>query len=170
MTIRRKDKEPELFVPLSVVGMDTPIGRIWVESDGKLITRLSYDALHMRQARPPSILIEAQRQLESYFKGKLKQFDLPLQRKGTRFQQLVWAAIDDIQFGQTRSYSQIAAEIGGRAIARTVGQACANNPIPIIAPCHRVIAMNGLLTGYVGGLWRKRLLLEHEGVLTKELF
>jgi methylated-DNA-[protein]-cysteine S-methyltransferase len=170
MTPKRNTKEPELFAPLHVVVVDGPIGKVWVESDGELITRLSFEALHVRQAKPPKVLMEAQKQLDAYFHRKRKHFDLPLQRKGSRFQQLVWAAIDDIRFGDTRTYSEIATRIGGKAIARTVGQACGSNPIPLIVPCHRVIAMDGLLTGYVGGLWRKKWMLEHEGVLTREMF
>ena len=171
MTPRRNVKEPELFAPLHVVVVvDGPLGRVWVESDGELITRLSFEALHVRQAKPPKVLVEAGRQLEAYFLRKRKHCDLPLQRKGTRFQQLGWAAIDDIRCGDTRTYSGIASRIGGKAVARTVGNACGANPIPLIVPCHRVIANDGLLTGYVGGLWRKKWLLEHEGVLTRELF
>jgi methylated-DNA-[protein]-cysteine S-methyltransferase len=124
----------------------------------------------MRRARHPAVLDEARRQLEAYFNGTLKQFDLPLQRRGSRFQNMVRSAVEDIRFGEVRSYQAIADRIGGRAIARTVGNACGSNLLPILVPCHRVIASNGLLTGYVGGLWRKRWLLEHEGVLTPELY
>lgn len=170
MKPKRNTKEPELFAPLHVVVLDGPIGKVWVESDGVLITRLSFEALHVRQAKPPRVLVDAQKQLDAFFHRKRKHFDLPLQRKGSRFQQLVWAAIDDIRFGDTRSYTEIAERIGGRAMARNVGNACASNPIPIIVPCHRVIASDGLLTGYVGGLWRKKWLLVHEGVLTRDLF
>ena len=170
MTTKRNAKEPELFAPLYVAVVESPIGKLWVESDGQLITRLSFDALHVRQAKPPKVLVEAQQQLEAYFRNERKTFSLPLQRKGTRFQQLVWAALDGIRPGRTRTYSEIAKKIGGKAIARTVGNACGSNPFPIIVPCHRVIAANGLLTGYVGGLWRKKWLLEHEGALAKEMF
>ncbi len=170
MTAKRNTNEPELFAPLHVVVVDGPIGKVWVESDGELITRLSFEALHVRQAKPPKVLVTAQKQLDAYFHRRRKHFDLPLQHKGTRFQQLVWASIADIRFGDTRTYSEIALRIGGKAIARTVGQACGSNPIPIIVPCHRVIAVDGLLTGYVGGLWRKKWMLEHEGVLTREMF
>ncbi len=170
MTPRSPHKEPELFAHFHVLVVEGPIGKVWVESDGELITRLSFEALHVRQAKPPKVLTEAKKQLEAYFKRRRKHFDLPLQRKGTRFQQLVWAAIDDIRFGDSRTYSEIAQRIGGKAIARTVGNACGSNPIPIIVPCHRVIASDGLLTGYVGGIWRKKWMLEHEGVLTKEMF
>lgn len=166
----RNVKEPELFAHFHVLVVDSPMGKVWVESDGELITRVSFETLKVRHAKPPAVLVDAGKQLEAYFKRKRKHFDLPLQRTGTRFQKLVWEAIDDIRFGDTRTYQAIADRIGGRAIARTVGNACGSNPLPIIVPCHRVIASDGLLTGYVGGLWRKKWLLEHEGVLTREMF
>ncbi len=166
----RARREPELFAPLHVAVVDGPMGKVWIESDGALITRVSFETLHVRQARTPKVLNDAQKQLEAYFKGRRKHFELPIQRQGTRFQKLVWDAIEGIRFGDTRSYQEIADRIGGRSMARTVGNACGSNPTPIIVPCHRVIGSSGLLTGYVGGIWRKRWLLQHEGVLSKELF
>lgn len=162
--------ELELFTPLHVGVVESPIGKLWVESDGQLITRLSFQGLPVRQVRPPRVLMNAQFQLDAYFERKRRDFDLPVQRLGTRFQKLVWDVLDTLPYGTTTTYQGIGDRIGGKAIARTVGNACGSNPIPIIVPCHRVIAADGLLTGYVGGLWRKKWLLEHEGVLTKELF
>ncbi|MCB0792793.1 MAG: methylated-DNA--[protein]-cysteine S-methyltransferase [Flavobacteriales bacterium] len=170
MAGRTPSNEPQLFTLAHVLKVDTPIGRIWVESDGELITRTSYSALRGRGGRPPKVLTDAARQMEQYFRRRRKHFELPLQQLGTRFQRMVWNSIDDIPFGTTRTYGQIGAEIGGRAIARTVGQACGSNPLPLLVPCHRVIAADGLLTGYVGGLWRKHWLLQHEGALPKDLF
>jgi len=161
---------PELFAPLHVIGVDTPIGRVFLESDGQLITRVSFETLTGSRAKQPALLGTAAKQVEQYFKGKRKAFELPLQRMGTRFQQLVWAAIDDIPHGSTVSFQAIGERIGGRAMGRTVGLACSSNPMPLLIPCHRVIAMDGLLSGYVGELWRKKWLLEHEGALPKELF
>jgi len=163
-------RAPELFSLFHVVVVDGPIGKVWIESDGELITRVSFDALRARNAKPPKVLVEAQKQMTSYFARKRKKFELPVQRLGTRFQQLVWENIDNIRWGDTRTYQEISERIGGKAMARTVGQACARNPLPIIVPCHRVIASDGLLTGYVGGIWRKRWMLIHEGVLSKDLF
>lgn len=168
--VARPAREPELFAHWHVVAVDSPVGKVFLESDGAGITRVSFDTLTGKRGRQPAVLSEAARQLEQYFKGRRKSFDLPLQRAGTRFQRLVWAAIADIPHGRTRTYGEIGARIGGRAIGRTVGLACASNPLPILVPCHRVIASDGLLTGYVGGLWRKRWLLEHEGALPHELF
>ena len=170
MSPTKTKKEPELFAPHYVAVFDGPIGKIWVESDGLLITRVSFDALRGRSAKEPLVLTDAQKQLQAYFDRKRRKFDLPVQRLGTRFQKLVLDAVDDIPFGKTMTYQAIGDRIGGKAIARTVGNACGRNPVPVIVPCHRVIAVDGLLTGYVGGLWRKRWLLQHEGVLSKDLF
>jgi methylated-DNA-[protein]-cysteine S-methyltransferase len=170
MATSRTNGTPSLFAPFHAVVVQSPIGKVWVESDGAFITRLSFSALPVRASRPPLVLQQAQRQLKAYFAGTLKEFDLPVQQLGTRFQKLVWEALTHIPHGHTRSYQAIGADIGGKALGRTVGHACGSNPIPIIVPCHRVIASDGLLTGYVGGLWRKKWLLEHEGALPKEVF
>ena len=170
MPSRSHTTEPELFAPLHVAVMEGPVGKVWVESDGAVITRVSFEALHVRQARHPSVLTEARHQLEQYFQGSRRQFELPLQRSGTRFQHLVWNMLEQIPYGQATTYQALADRIGGKAIARTVGNACGRNPVPIIVPCHRVLSSDGLLTGYVGGIWRKKWLLEHEGVLSPELF
>ena len=170
MSPTKTTKEPELFAPQFVAVYEGPIGKLWIESDALLITRISFDSLHGRNAKKPRLLADAQFQLDAYFAGKRRAFDLPVQRLGTRFQKLVLHVVDGIPYGQTMTYQSIGDHIGGKAIARTVGNACIRNPVPIIVPCHRVIAADGLLTGYVGGLWRKKWLLEHEGVLSKELF
>ncbi|MCC6399757.1 MAG: methylated-DNA--[protein]-cysteine S-methyltransferase [Flavobacteriales bacterium] len=169
-TAARRTRAPELFAPLHVVAVDGPLGKVFLESDGALITRVSFDAITGNRSKTPPLLTEAARQVDHYFAGKRRTFELPLQRLGTRFQRLVWAAIDDIPYGRTLTYQAIGERIGGRALGRTVGHACGSNPLPILVPCHRVIASDGLLTGYVGGLWRKKWLLEHEGALPKELF
>ena len=105
------------------------------------------------------ILIETERQLASYFAGKLKAFDVPLDFKGTDFQRSVWAALLRIPFGETRSYGDIARQIGRPTASRAVGAANGKNPISIIAPCHRVIGSTGALTGFAGGLATKERLL-----------
>ncbi len=105
---------------------------------------------------------EVQMQLTEYEQGKRKVFDLALHLKGTDFQKLVWNALLAIPFGETRTYQEIAVQIGRPKALRAVGGACNRNPIGIIVPCHRVIGKNGNLTGYAGGLWYKELLLKHE--------
>jgi methylated-DNA-[protein]-cysteine S-methyltransferase len=103
------------------------------------------------------------RQLEEYFAGKLHQFNLPLDLQGTPFQKRVWAALSAIPYGETRTYSQLARQIGAAGAARAVGSANHANPVAIVVPCHRVIGADGALTGYGGGLDRKRFLLDLEG-------
>lgn len=103
-----------------------------------------------------------QAQLEEYFDGERTTFDLPLAPVGNEFQQRVWEVLERIPFGQTVTYGQIAAEIGGRTVAQMVGQAVGRNPVSIVIPCHRVVGADGSLTGYAGGLERKLFLLELE--------
>jgi len=109
-----------------------------------------------------SVMREAVAQLRSYFEGKLRVFNVPLELVGTDFQKRVWRALVTIPYGETRSYSQIAAQIGAPRAVRAVGAANGRNPIPIIVPCHRVIGASGKLVGFGGGLGWKRLLLDLE--------
>jgi methylated-DNA-[protein]-cysteine S-methyltransferase len=113
------------------------------------------------QAQTP-LIQRAAAQLDEYFAGKRKAFDLPLSPQGTAFRQAVWAALQTIPFGGTRSYNDVAAQVGNPPAARAVGSANHNNPIMILIPCHRVIGKNGALTGYAGGLAVKRYLLDLE--------
>lgn len=108
------------------------------------------------------LLREAARQLESYFRGELKEFSLPLEPIGTDFMKRVWTALCEIPYGRTASYGEIAERIGKPGAARAVGLANNRNPIPIIIPCHRVIGADGSLTGYGGGLDLKKRLLDLE--------
>ena len=110
------------------------------------------------------ILAEAERQLGAYFAGERTTFDLPIAAQGTDFQKDVWNALRAIPFGGTISYGELARRIGDPKAMRAVGAANGRNPIPIIVPCHRVIGADGSLTGFGGGLERKRWLLAHEGV------
>jgi methylated-DNA-[protein]-cysteine S-methyltransferase len=108
------------------------------------------------------MLCETARQLNAYFAGDLRDFDLPLLMKGTPFQIRVWRALQQIPYGETRSYAQQARVVGVPVAVRAVGAANGANPIPIVVPCHRVIGSNGKLTGFGGGLPLKRWLLDHE--------
>jgi AraC family transcriptional regulator of adaptative response/methylated-DNA-[protein]-cysteine methyltransferase len=101
-------------------------------------------------------------QLEEYFRGERRRFDVPLDLGGTAFQQSVWSRLQGIPFGGTRSYVEVASQVGKRDAVRAVGQANGRNPVAIVVPCHRVVGADGSLSGYGGGLWRKRWLLEHE--------
>jgi len=165
----RHSKEPELFGPQYVASLDTPIGKLWVESDGSAIVRVSFENPGRgRHAKRPKVLTEALTQLRSYFAGRRKKFDLPLYRVGSPYRRRVWGRLEQVPFGGAITYAELSAAVGGAA--RSAGTACAVNPLLILVPCHRVLGSDGLLTGYAGGLWRKKWLLEHEGVLPKELF
>ena len=111
------------------------------------------------------LLLELQRQYREYESGRRQQFELPILFCGTEFQKRVWNALGKIEFGQTTSYGQLADTIGSKTAVRAVGAAVGRNPVSVIVPCHRVLGSNGSLTGYAGGLDRKRALLEHEGAL-----
>jgi methylated-DNA-[protein]-cysteine S-methyltransferase len=108
------------------------------------------------------LLREAADQLRAYFAGERREFDIPLAPRGTEFQRRVWDAVSEIPYGATASYSEIAAEVYTPAACRAVGAANGRNPLPVIVPCHRVIGAAGALTGYGGGLDRKRSLLDLE--------
>ena len=119
----------------------------------------------------PNSLQECVTQLDEYFKGDRKEFDLKLNPQGTEFQQSVWKELLNISFGKSRTYLQQTKQIGDVKAIRAVASANGKNPIWIIIPCHRVIGSDGSLTGYVGGVWRKKWLLEHEsGYKQQSLF
>lgn len=169
MGTHRMKKEPELFGPQYVASVNTPIGKLWVESDGKLITRTTFsNPGRGRHAKRPKVLAEAITQLKAYFAGRRKQFDLPLYHVGSAYRRQVWGELENVRQGELITYAQLAERAGG--VARSAGAACAVNPLLILVPCHRAVGSSGLLTGYAGGLWRKKWLLEHEGALAKELF
>lgn len=113
--------------------------------------------------RDTELLRRARRQLDEYFAGARRDFDLPLAARGTAFQQRVWTALRTIPYGRTASYADIARRLGDAKAVRAVGMANGRNPLGIVVPCHRVIGADGSLTGYAGGLERKRALLELEG-------
>jgi methylated-DNA-[protein]-cysteine S-methyltransferase len=143
---------------LKLVASDAGLAAVLWENDDPRRVRLGSI---VRGAAHP-ILVEAERQLAAYFKGRLKRFNIPLDFKGTKFQKIVWAALLTIPFGETRSYGQIACQISRLTAARSVGAANGRNPISIIAPCHRVVGASGALTGFAGGLDAKRYLLDFE--------
>jgi methylated-DNA-[protein]-cysteine S-methyltransferase len=151
-------------IPKTVIAyVETPIGCIRVSGSEKGIRAVEF----CEQSGPaaneiPACLRDACRQLEEYFQGQRQKFDLHLELRGTLFQKRVWAALRKVPFGRTLSYGGIARAIGQPHCGRAVGGANHHNPVPIIVPCHRVIGHNGRLTGYGGGLWRKKWLLDHE--------
>lgn len=125
------------------------------------------DAIRANDRNP--LILEVVNQLEAYFAGRLRCFDLPLDMRGTAFQLRVWQELQSIPFGETRTYASIATAIGSPAAVRAVGAANGANPVAIIVPCHRVIGANGKLVGYGGGLPLKQRLLELEGAVPMRL-
>jgi methylated-DNA-[protein]-cysteine S-methyltransferase len=143
---------------LTLVANNKGLAAILWENDDPERVRLG----PMEENGEHPVLLEAERQLKAYFEGKLERFSLPLDFTGTEFQKKVWTALTTIPFGETRSYAEIARQIGHPAAVRAVGAANGKNPISIVAPCHRVIGSNGKLTGFAGGLEAKALLLRME--------
>lgn len=152
---------------------DTKIGRLGIREDGESITHIYF--------REPNVEVEIEQnrllleesdlikmayiQLSEYIEGQRKQFDLPLDPKGTEFQRKVWKELTKIPYGETRSYKEVAIAIGNEKASRAVGMANNKNPIPIVIPCHRVVGSNKKLVGYAGGLDLKEKLLSLEGIL-----
>ena len=145
--------------------IDSPIGELRIVEDQGSITAIDFSPFDTGPGRDDSnpVLREAAKQLSEYFAGQRSEFTLPLAPKGTEFQKRVWAELVKVGHGETVSYGEIAHRLGmTNAASRAVGSANGSNPIPIVVPCHRVIGANGKLTGYAGGLDRKRILLDLE--------
>lgn len=149
--------------------MDSPVGELTLVANDNGLTAILWEndegrvrLPEMKEDKSNPVLKEATMQLTEYFAGKRKAFQLKLDFAGTAFQKKVWNALLTIPFGETRSYGQIAKQIGSPKAVRAVGAANGKNPISIIAPCHRVIGTNGKLTGFAGGLEAKVKLLELE--------
>ena len=156
---------------LAVRAVQTPIGDLTVVASARGIREVRWGADASEGGREPEAaaaahLERAAEQLAEYFRGERRTFDVALDLEGTAFQQLVWSALAGIPFGETRSYGAIAGEVGRPAAARAVGAATGRNPAPVIVPCHRVVGASGSLTGFAGGLDRKRTLLAHEAEVT----
>jgi methylated-DNA-[protein]-cysteine S-methyltransferase len=151
--------------------VESPVGQLKLIASEKGLAAILWEKDDPRRVRLGPMepdpgnrfLKQAESQLKAYFSGKLKKFTVPLDFKGTDFQKSVWAALLTIPFGETRSYGEIAKQIGRPDASRAVGAANGRNPISIIAPCHRVVGTNGKLTGFAGGLDAKDRLLRLEG-------
>lgn len=142
---------------------DTPIGKLCIGEEDDSITRVTWSKVPQEYIQEETeLILSCKIQLEEYFAGNRKQFDLPLAPKGTDFQKRVWKALTDIPYGETRTYGEIAAAVGSPKAARAVGMANNKNPIGIIVPCHRVVGADGKLVGYAGGMEKKEWLLELE--------
>jgi methylated-DNA-[protein]-cysteine S-methyltransferase len=146
--------------------IDSPIGLLGLVVSDSAVTELRMDATPQTakgDAAERKVMDEAVSQVEAYFEGSLKDFDLPLRSDGTPFQQAVWRQLERIPYGTVTWYVEIARRVGKPTASRAVGAANGRNPIAIVVPCHRVIGADGSLTGYGGGMWRKEWLLNHEG-------
>lgn len=152
---------------MSYAIVDSPLGPLTlVERDGALAGLYMTDHRHQPVVpghRDDTALPALQEQLAAYFARDLKELDVELAVAGTPFQQSVWAALAEIPYGETWTYAELAAHVGSPRAVRAVGLANGRNPVSIVVPCHRVVGSNGSLTGYGGGLDRKRQLLELEG-------
>jgi methylated-DNA-[protein]-cysteine S-methyltransferase len=151
--------------------LESPIGRLLLTSDGSALTGLYMEPSRKAQSTDGwsenvtvAPLSATVLQLTEYFAGTRREFDLPLRLQGTSFQTRVWHELGEIPYGQTWSYGQLARRIANPSASRAVGLANGRNPVSIVVPCHRVIGADGSLTGYGGGLERKRWLLAHEGL------
>jgi methylated-DNA-[protein]-cysteine S-methyltransferase len=147
--------------------IDSPIGPLTLAGRNSTLTNLrmveqTYEPSRAGWTHDDNVFADAVEQLNAYFAGELTDFDLELDLQGTVFQQRVWKALLTIPYGETRSYGEIAEQVGAPGSARAIGLANGHNPIAIVVPCHRVIGANGKLTGYGGGIDRKLTLLELE--------
>jgi methylated-DNA-[protein]-cysteine S-methyltransferase len=150
--------------------MDSPVGALKLVAHDHALVAVMWDNEDHKRVRLAEliedhqhpILLRVKKQLEQYFAGQRQQFDLPLDFQGTDFQQQVWQTLLTIPYGETRSYKEIAVQIGNEKAVRAVGAANGRNPISIIAPCHRVIGSSGALVGFAGGLDKKQILLSLE--------
>jgi methylated-DNA-[protein]-cysteine S-methyltransferase len=151
----------------SAIVVDSPVGHLTITATAEAVVSIGWSG--GPTGVPDPLLIEVQRQLEAYFAGRLTRFDLPLKPAGSPFEQRVWEAMRQIPYGQTRTYGELAMAVG--SAPRAIGGACGKNPIPIVIPCHRVLARGGL-GGYSGGagLPTKTWLLDREGATLRGLF
>ena len=156
------------FYFMETAYIKTPLGIATIIGDENGILVISVSDKEEISTIIPTILKDAVSQLNDYFEGKRKDFDFKLNPKGTNFQQKVWKGLLEIPFGKTCSYIDLSKKLGDVKAIRAVAAANGKNPLWIVVPCHRVIGSDGSLTGYAGGLWRKKWLLEHENPTTQQ--
>ncbi len=146
------------------ISLKTPLGTAEITGDSNGISQIEItdDTVITPADKTPKELVEAVQQITAYFNGEIKFFDLKLNPSGTAFQKKVWKALEQIPYGTTTSYLELSKKLRNVKVIRAVAAANGKNPLWIVVPCHRVIGIKGSLTGYAGGLWRKKWLLEHE--------
>ena len=147
---------------VDIMIMESPLGNVKLIAEDDYLLSLQFTEESFTLDTPSPFLMNVKEQLNLYFEGKLKLFDIPVGLIGSKFQQKVWMEANKIPFGKTTSYHTIAHSIANPKAVQAVGAANGANPILIIIPCHRIIAKSGQLTGYAGGLWRKLKLLQLE--------
>jgi methylated-DNA-[protein]-cysteine S-methyltransferase len=131
---------------------NTKIGKIALAEEDNKITNLYFLTDNIEgDYKETDLIKKAKKQLDEYFEGKRRKFDLPIKLKGTEFQKAVWSALETIEYGHTISYKELATRVGNEKASRAVGTANAKNPVPIFIPCHRVVRANGNIGGYLGG-------------------
>ena len=157
--------------------LKSPIGEIKITADENSVNSILFvfNDTEMEEENINDVLTQCKKELSEYFSGKRKEFEVPVTQAGTSFQQRVWSELLKIPYGETVSYNFIAESLGDKKSIRAVGASNGKNQVSIIVPCHRVIGSDGSLTGYAGGLWRKKWLLNHEkefsgGELQMEMF
>ncbi len=150
--------------------IQSPVGITLIEGDENGIQKiLVYDDSDITPSKTiPKALQAAAKQLKEYFEGKRNDFNFPLNPQGTEFQKKVWQALLEVPFGKTASYMELTLKLGDPKAIRAVASANGKNPLWIVVPCHRIIGTDGSLTGYAGGLWRKKWLLEHENPVKQQ--
>jgi|WP_315213135.1 methylated-DNA-[protein]-cysteine S-methyltransferase len=153
---------------MEITYIKTPLGITKIMGDENGISVISVSDEGDISEQIPAVLQEAVSQLMAYFEGKRTTFDFKLNPKGTEFQQKIWNGLLEIPFGKTMSYLELSKKLGDVKAIRAVASANGKNPLWIVVPCHRVIGTDGSLTGYAGGLWRKKWLLEHENPTTQQ--
>ena len=143
--------------------LNTPLGPLKISGDADGLEEVVFDSeASISKEKIPSCLVDAVQQIREYFEHSREHFQLKLKPRGTSFQQKVWRKLTDIDFGKTISYQKLANELGDPKVIRAAASANGRNPLAIVIPCHSVVGSDGSLTGYAGGLDRKKWLLEHE--------
>lgn len=162
--------QPATCERLAYLTFDTPIGRLGMRANPRALLEVRFDAPPAPGRESPTdgdamrLVETARNELEAYLRGELRAFSVPLEARGSAFNRAVWAALCEIPYGDSRSYGEIARQIGEPGASRAVGLACGANPLPLVIPCHRVLAAGGHLGGFGGGLARKRWLLHLEAL------
>lgn len=151
------------------------LGFVEITADDQAVTAMNFREHRVQPENPGRLTTLAALQLQAYFEGTLRSFNFPIKQQGSQFQQSVWKLLEEIPFGKTISYRTLSQQYGDPKAIRAVAAANGRNQLAIVVPCHRVIGSDHSLTGYAGGLWRKKWLLEHEakfhaGVIQHSLF